>query len=342
MKNIKKNGIILVFITIIVLFFVIKDDYNDIVSALAKANLLFIIVGMFFTISYWFFKSLALHNIVKEYREKIKVSQIFKQITITQFFNGITPFASGGQPMQVYMLKKSGIKLTHSTNIIVQDFILYQMALITHGVIAVLLNAHFHFLEDNPLLRNLTILGFMINTLVGIGLLFVSFSKKFNHFVVNRVIGLFTKIKIIKNKEKTVENWKRRLTEFNESAVILRQNKMLIVRGYIFNLLGLLCYYLTPLFVIYSLGYGSSISILATYVSCAYVSIIGAFVPIPGGSGGIEYSFLQFFGNFIHGSALSAVLIVWRSITYYLAIIIGSITFNTFKGVDENANRSIH
>lgn len=335
MKNIKKNGIILLLITIVVLFFVIKDDFSEIVATMSKANLWFIAIGILFTISYWFFKSLALHNIVREYREKIKVRQIFKQITITQFFNGITPFASGGQPMQVYMLNKSGIKLAHSTNIIVQDFILYQMALITHGVIAVLLNYQFHFLQNNPLLRDLTILGFIINTLVGLGLLFVSFSKKFNSFVVNKVIVLFSKLKIVKNKEKTIDNWKRRLKEFNESAVILRQNKLLIFKGYLFNMLGLLCYYLTPLFVIHALGYGDLVTVTAVYVCCAYVSIIGAFVPIPGGSGGIEYGFLQFFGNFITGSGLSAVLIIWRSITYYLAIIIGSITFNTFKGVEK-------
>lgn len=335
MKSVKRNSIILLLITIVVLYFVIKDDFYDIVRALSKANVLFICLGIVFTVGYWFFKSLALHNIVKEYRKKIKVSQIFKQITITQFFNGITPFASGGQPMQIYMLNKSGIKLTHSTNIIVQDFILYQMALITHGVIAVLLNWQFHYLQDNPFLRNLTILGFFINTMVGLGLLFVSFSKKFNSFVVNKIIGLFSKIKLIKSKDKTIESWKKKLKEFNESAVILRQNKMLVIKGYVFNMLGLLCYYLTPLFVIYALGLGSSVTVAAVYVSCAYVSVIGAFVPIPGGSGGIEYSFLEFFGNFITGSNLSAVLIIWRSITYYFAIVVGSIVFNTFRGVEE-------
>jgi len=334
-NNSKKQTLILLLITVIVLFFIIKDDYIEIVDNLSHAKLLYVGLGIAFTVSYWFFKTLALHNIVKEYRKKIKVRQIFKQITITQFFNGITPFASGGQPMQVYMLNKSGIKLAHSTNIIVQDFILYQMALITHGFIAVLLNFHFHFLADNPLLRYLTTIGFIINILVGLGLLFVSFSTKFNSFVVNKIIALFSKIRIVRNRDRAISNWKVKLQEFNESAQILRANKGLIIKGYIYNFFGLLSYYLTPLFVIYALGLDANITTLAVYVCCAYVSLIGSFVPIPGGSGGIEYSFLQFFGNFIKGSALSAVLIVWRSITYYFAIIIGSITFNTFKGVDE-------
>lgn len=335
MKNLKKNSLLLLLITAVVVFFVIKDDFNDIVNALSKANIIFIILGMAFSVLYWFFKSLALHNIVREYREKIKLKQIFKQITITQFFNGITPFASGGQPMQIYMLGKSGLKFTHSTNIIVQDFILYQMALITHGVIAVLLNMKFGLVETNPLLKTLTIVGFTINTLVGLCLLFVSFSTKFNRFVVNNVIGLFSKMKLVKNKEKTINSWKLKLKEFNESAILLREKKSLIVKGYIYNIIGLACYYLTPLFVIYALGFGSSVTIMSVYACCAYVSIIGAFVPLPGGSGGIEGSFLEFFGHFMVPSTTKAVLLLWRSITYYLAMIVGAITFNTFKGVKE-------
>ena len=169
MQNIKKNSIILFLITLIVLFFVIKDDFHAIVGALSKANILFILIGLLFTIGYWFFKSLALHRIIREYKKEIKLREIFKQMTITQFFNGITPFASGGQPFQVYMLGKTGLKYTHSTNIIVQEFIMYQMSLITLGVVAVLLNLKFQFLESNPLLRNLTLIGFIINTLIGLG-----------------------------------------------------------------------------------------------------------------------------------------------------------------------------
>ena len=140
---------------------------------------------------------------------------------------------------------------------------------------------------------------------------------------------------LIKNKEKTIKSWKIKLKEFNESAVLLREKKSLIFKGYIYNIIGLTCYYLTPLFVIHALGFGNSITIMATYVSCAYVSVIGAFVPLPGGSGGIEGSFLEFFGNFMAPATTKAVLILWRSITYYLAIIVGAITFNTFKGVKD-------
>jgi uncharacterized protein (TIRG00374 family) len=62
---------------------------------------------------------------------------------------------------------------------------------------------------------------------------------------------------------------------------------------------------------------------------------MGSFVPIPGASGGIEYGFTQFFGNFIGLNMIGAVLIIWRTITYYLGIIIGAILFNFEKKVKE-------
>ena len=74
------------------------------------------------------------------------------------------------------------------------------------------------------------------------------------------------------------------------------------------------------------------INVIETISASAYVLIIGAFVPIPGGSGGIEYGFMQFFGNFVKGPVLSASLLVWRFITYYSGIILGAITINFFKG----------
>ena len=74
---------------------------------------------------------------------------------------------------------------------------------------------------------------------------------------------------------------------------------------------------------------------IETITASAYVYLIGAFVPIPGASGGIEYGFTQFYGIFIGLEKISAVLIVWRFITYYLGIIVGAIAFNIDRRVHE-------
>ena len=66
-------------------------------------------------------------------------------------------------------------------------------------------------------------------------------------------------------------------------------------------------------------------------VTSAYIMIIGSFVPIPGATGGLEFGFVQLYGNFIGGSQLSAMMIVWRFITYYFGMIVGAIALNIKK-----------
>ena len=99
------------------------------------------------------------------------------------------------------------------------------------------------------------------------------------------------------------------------------------------NIISLSCLYMVPYFILCGMGDTNSLSIVNTLISSAYVYLIGAFVPVPGASGGIEYGFTQFYGNFVAGSIISAMLIVWRFITYYLGVIVGGICFNVRERV---------
>ena len=184
MKNTKRNTIILLIICLIVLYFVVKDDFADIVDNLILANKWLILLSVLLIVGYWLLRSLALFIVVRKYKKNIKYSKMLHQILITQFFNGITPFATGGEPMQVYMLKKSGVKVAQATNIIVQEFIMYQMALVLMGVVCLGLNFAFDICDVSPFLANLIILGFVINIAIGLICIFVSFSKRFSKFIV--------------------------------------------------------------------------------------------------------------------------------------------------------------
>ena len=72
----------------------------------------------------------------------------------------------------------------------------------------------------------------------------------------------------------------------------------------------------------------TSFNLFLSIVASAYVMLMGSFVPIPGGSGGLEYGFIAFFGNFLVGSKLTAIMLIWRFITYYLGMIVGAIAMN--------------
>ena len=46
------------------------------------------------------------------------------------FFNGITPFSSGGQFAQVYIFNRQGITPANSASILLMAFIVYQSVLV--------------------------------------------------------------------------------------------------------------------------------------------------------------------------------------------------------------------
>lgn len=334
-KNMKKNAIILLAITLIILYFVLKDDFSNIVENLLNMNMLWLIVAIVCYLLFLVFKSLAFQITVKQEKKDITFKRSLIHNTIIQFFNGITPFSTGGQPMEIYMLKKQGIRYSKGTNIILQTFIFYQTALVLYGIIAVTMNHFFNYFDKVPLLRNLIFVGFLINFLVIVALFMIAFLKRLNHFLLTTGIKLLSKIKIIKNKEEALEKWDERLDKFHDCALALKKNKMLFVKGVIYQFISLTFFYIVPLFLAFSMHDFQSLDPIKAIVASAYVLIIGSFVPIPGASGGIEYGFLAFFGNFMSGSVLPSMLLMWRFITYYLGMIIGAILFSLDKGVEE-------
>ena len=273
---------------------------------------------------YWFLKSLVLYYCTKKFDSKYTLRKSIKLLLDTQFFNAVTPFSTGGQPYQIYRLKKQGISLEQGTNIVIQDFIVYQIALLTLGTIAVITNNVLGFFPDDDLLKKLVLIGYLINLSVIIILFVVAFNKKSNKVLLNIAIKVGAKLKLIKDKEKFLKKSHEIISDFHSNAIILMKSKWHFIKIILLNFVALSCLYLIPFALI--IGLGEDINPFIAIVTSAYVMLIGSFVPIPGGSGGLELGFVRFYGFFIGGAKLSSIMIVWRLITYYFGLFIGAIS----------------
>lgn len=322
------NIIILIIITIVVLYCSLKDDFNNIVDKIVNVNVGYFLIAILMIIIYWGLRSYALYVITKKMDNNNKYRNSFQLTLRTQFFNAVTPFATGGQPYQVYYLTQQGLSISKSTNVIIQNFIVYQIALVFLGILAVFYNFCFDLFPKSDLLQKLVMLGFIANTLVIIVLFVVSFTKKLNKKLINFGIKFLTKLRLVKDKEKKLQEWDNYINRFHEGAKILLANKWDFIKTILCNIFALCCLYAIPVFLLYSMGDLNSFNPIVAIVTSAYVMLIGSFVPIPGASGGLEYGFLAFYGNFIGGSTLKAIMLLWRFITYYLGLIIGSIALN--------------
>lgn len=331
MKNKKIVNIILLLVaTILVLYFMLKDDFSAIVHEIIHINPLWLILALFFIFGYWFFKTIILYDICKTFKENYSFKRAFRIQLLTHFFNAITPFSSGGQPFQLYSLKKDGFSYNDGTNIVIQEFIIYQLALVTLGVVAIIYNFFFELFPEVKILETLVTLGFLINFFVIVILFVLAYFKKIDQFLVKLGVTLLMKFHIVKKdkQQEIINKWDEHIEKFNVGAHKLTKNKWRFLKLYAISMVALVSLYIIPCVLLYGMGDLKSITPITAIIASAYVMLIGSFVPIPGGTGGLEYGFIAFYGNFIKGPILSALMLIWRVVTYYFGIILGAILVN--------------
>ena len=334
MKKKLVSYIIIALVTIIVLYFSLRHHFNEILTTLVNMNKIWIMLAFLIMIICWLLKTIPIHLFCKEYKSDFNYKDSLILVLRTQFANAVTPFATGGQPYQVYFLNKKGIDVGKSTGIILQHFIVYQIALVLLGVLALVSNLIFKFLPNNGLLIKLTALGFIINFLVICFSFLLAFAKRFSRWIIRHIINLLSSLHIIKDKEKQTEKWLNSISNFHNSSIKLMKNWKLFIWTIFINLVYLCLLYSIPVFVLIATGkYNefSSVNLFTTVMVSAYVMLIGSFVPIPGGTGGLEGAYKEFFGTILdgyNGTITNSTMIIWRTITYFFGLVVGGVAFN--------------
>ncbi len=330
MKKYKVNILILVCVSLLIMYFIMKDNFNEIIVNLLTANKSFLLMAfllMFFNI---LFQSFSMHLYLKQLNNEYKFKDTFVLMTTGLLFNAITPFSSGGQPFQIYLLNKQGFKVADSTNALLQNFLSYQISLTILGILAIIFNSIFNFIPNTSLLRYVVILGFIINVLVLLIIIFLGEAKNLNTKLFNKIFNFIFGFKFIKNREVLKEKAIKKIDEFYESRKYFKKDKHILLKAIIYNTVSLIILYSIPFFIFNSINI-INIDLLDSIVCSSYTYFIGSFVPIPGGTGGLEYAFLEFFKTFTSSTLLSTAMILWRFITYYLSMIFGVISLLFIK-----------
>ena len=268
------NVIVLALVTCLVLYFSLKDNFNTIINEIINVNIFWLVISFLLAISFWFFKAIATTRIANIFKKDYSIKQGMRLVLETNFFHAITPFAVGGQPYEIYSLKKSKLKITEATNVSIVNFIVYQIALVLLGIIAIVYNHHFVLLKENDLLKNLVVVGFLVNFIVIVALFLLTCTKKINKILMKFIIKVLNKIHLVKNKDEKIKQFNEYLNEFHQGAKILLQDKKLFIKLIFVHFIGLISSYLIPLTLAYAMGISSYTgieAIVSSFVFCLLV-----------------------------------------------------------------------
>ena len=349
-KKTKKNRRYVLNLTIIFLvaigftaFTLFTDDnLNAVLEAFSQANAWVIAGILLMMAAVVLIESTILFILARLYTTRYNLRKGIGNFFIGIFFSHITPSSSGGQFAQAYTFKKQGLDLANAASILVMHFLLYQIAQVFFGVLALVFRFQQFasqiesvFIGDVRIpIVSLSLIGFGINFLIIFGILLLASSKFIHNVLINGIVTLLGKMKIIKNPDTVKANLQLQIENFRIELKRLQANKavtwvlliMFFVRMVIANAIPYVSALAFP-----TINLGNSNLFDGIFMS-AYLQVIVAFVPLPGAVGFSEFFFSYLFASLFGGySQTIAPQLIWRGVTFYLMLILGAITLVVYR-----------
>ncbi len=305
-----------------------KSDFHSVIHLARQSHFEFLLCGLAMIGLMLCAETLTVRRNLKLLGEQQSFFQCLLYTFAGNFFSGITPAATGGQPMEIYMMHKKGISAINGTLALVMDLACYQFSVTLLGIVG--------YLSFEQLIRRLLgdyiwllWLGLGLNTVLLVLLLCAMFTKRFIFRLTELfvwLVSLFSKVKAASFYESVDKS----ITQYQASANLFRKNKFYCLVNCFITIVRILAMHSAPFWVYKSLGLShvSPFQIIALqsalYISCAAL-------PFPGGVGIAESNFLHYFKTIFPGKLLQSSMILSRGIGSYITIALsGSILMASF------------
>jgi len=316
--------VLLIGITLTVLLLSNRElNFENILNFLSECNYWYIAAAFVCMLLFIVFEGLSLHVIARRLGCKTKISSSLAYSSADVYYSAITPSASGGQPASAYYMVRDGMGGGVTGFTLVFNLISYTAAIIVIGIAAIIAYPSLYSQIDNGFVRFLVIAGFVIQAL----LLGFFIACMICHRAVlkcgNGLIGLLSRMKIVKRKEKWQEKLRGGVEKYKNSLLIIKQHPSLVAEALILNVAQRVSQTLIPCFV--CLAAAPSASFLELFAMQSFVLLGYNSIPLPGGVGAYEYLYLNIYCLSFENSFILSAMMVSRTISYYISIIVSGV-----------------
>lgn len=319
------TAVILISAALILYFVFSKNGLRDLIKGSQNVAWGFIGIALACHIGNAFCDSVLTWQLTRQKYKKFGFFNAAKVAVAGHFFSAVTPGASGGQPMQIFFLKKMGVDIGFSTSMLIQKFLVYQIVSTIYTAVLFIFKSKFILSQIKGTFILLFVLaGFLSQLTVMAFLLFACFQPTLIKRIVRVTASIFKRLKIGKNIDQRIRNTDAKINAFNRSNKRFLKSPSMLVKAFIEVTIQITLIYSIPYFIykgLVPIGNGSLVTMLC---AVAFVNIVSSMIPIPGASGVSELAFSIFFGVFFTAATMKSAILIWRVITYYITIIVGA------------------
>lgn len=298
------------------------EDLGAMAEAIRSAQIKWLIPGVCLVIFFIWGESIIIWYMMRSFGIRLKKKICFLFSSVGFFFSCITPSASGGQPMQIYYMKKEKIPIPVSTVILMVVTITYKLVLVVIGLGILIFGRGFlhRYLEG---ILPVYYLGLALNVFCVAFMTILVFHPVMAEDMLLKGMNLLERMRLMKKKEARRQKLKDSMEVYRETAAYLKEHKKVLFHVIVLTFLQRIALFSVTWFVYLAFRMHGT-SFLNVILLQAVISVAVDMLPLPGGMGISETLFLNIFATVFPGVLLPA-MVLSRGLGYYSQLLISAL-----------------
>ncbi len=299
------------------------SDLNALTGLIRCADWHWWLAGFVLMVLFILGESFVLHDIMATLKTPHRLDHCFLYSFIGFFFSCITPSAGGGQPAQVYFMRRDGISAAVSVPVLILVTITYKLVLVLYGM-AVFLFRPANIMSILEPAMVWCYVGFGLNiAFVGLCLMLIFCPRVVERFL-HACLHVWKRIFPKGQHEKHMESLQDWMQKYRDAADCFKNHWGMIFRITILTVVQRSLLFAVTYVVMRSFGITGT-GLITAIVLQAMISMGTDLLPLPGGMGASETMFMWIFPAVCGSELTLPVLLVSRGISYYGQLLLSAV-----------------
>jgi len=329
-KN-KKKAFSFIFIAlsaIIMVFILFKNnELINLFKTIKNINIKYILIAILFIFVFWLLEAGMIYALIIKFTNNKSTMKTFwlafKTTMIGQYYSNITPLATGGQPIQLLILKDDDIPFSSGTAILLCKFLLFQISVTIYSFSFAIYKAKLLFRYWNGA-SVFIIVGLTINMVMLSIIILIAFNPNILLKFCKSLYNLLYKLHIVKDVKSLILRTETFVSEYKNSIGKLKKDYLFTIKMFAITFIQLTVFFSITFFIYKSLNLeGTSVIEIICMQSFLYMAV--SFIPTPGTAGASEVGFILLLGHLFPSNIVSTALLLWRGISYYFSLIFSGV-----------------
>lgn len=301
------------------------QDLAEIAGAVGQMSGVHLAASVFLAVFFVAGEGCMIWYLLRGIGERTTLPRCVSYSLIGFFFSGITPSATGGQPMQLYYMKRDGCSLSAASVVLMTVAVIYKLVLVVIGLglwlfwgapLRQYLQAYY----------GLYFLGLFLNTALVVILLMVMFSQRTIRTCFDQIENIMVRFRLWKRSEARRDKVAQFLSGYQRTVAFLKSHRRLIGMTIAGTFLQRFSVFVMTYMVYRGLGLSGTVMTDVVLVQAA-VYIAVDMLPVPGAQGITEAMYRSVFRDIFAGKYLVVSVCITRGIGFYLMLVVGLAVF---------------